>query len=104
MIYRKISIKSRLPTVGIFVTAIDEKGNFGIYRMNEDESWTMRDCSSDLSPDNNLGITHWLKPEFSDDEIEHLRRMNWEFDRIGESLLQKSVYGTSSHSYDSYIA
>lgn len=38
---RKVLLTTRLPKVGEFVTTIDNKGQEIIYRMNEDNSWTM---------------------------------------------------------------
>lgn len=41
MFYKKISVKDRLPEIGVFVVTIDVGGEMGIYRLTE-YGWNMR--------------------------------------------------------------
>ena len=74
MFYKKISVKDRLPEIGVFVVTIDVGGEMGIYRLTE-YGWNMRDSSAFNSPNNNLEITHWLE-EINEDSNEYVNEKN----------------------------
>ena len=77
MIFIKTELSKELPQSGVYVTTIDESGQHRVYKHNNDNTWTMRDADGSESPNNNLIITHWLKPAFSDDELEYLKSIGW---------------------------
>lgn len=101
MNYIKVSIKEELPKSGLFVTAIDIEGNQRVYCHNNDDTWTMRDADGINSPNNNLQITDWLKPSFSEDEIRWLKKNYW----IGFGVSKTEYTRKSSHDdgSDSYL-
>lgn len=72
MNYNKISIKEELPQTGIFVTTIDSKNNRHKYCLNNDGSWRMLGTKGTKSENNNFEILYWLKPEYSQEEIDYL--------------------------------
>ena len=105
MNYRKVSIKEELPMVGKFVTTIDEAGEHRVYRLNNDATWFMRDSDGINSPNNNLPITHWLKPEFSQDEIKYLESKYWFAESIDKtSFTRKSIHDNHSDAYSLRIS